>query len=155
MLKIRRYKTDDALTLRELFISTVHHINQRDYTQEQLCAWAPVEFDAVLWDTQLTLLNPYVVHLNGKIVGYADLQPDGLIDHFFCHYQHQGQGIGRFLMQHVLIKAQQRGIKRLHAHVSITARPFFEHMGFRVVKAQQVTVQEQTLTNYLMERPAW
>lgn len=37
-------------------------------------------------------------------------------------------------------------------HASITARPFFEKRGYRVVRAQQVERQGLYLTNYVMEK---
>jgi len=43
-------------------------------------------------------------------------------------------------------------LKRCYAHVSITAKPFFLHFGFNVVKEQQVNVWGVTLTNYVMEK---
>ncbi|MGL5364343.1 MAG: GNAT family N-acetyltransferase, partial [Plesiomonas shigelloides] len=39
-----------------------------------------------------------------------------------------------------------------YSHVSITAKPFFERFGFRVVKKQQVAINGQVLTNFLMEK---
>lgn len=43
-------------------------------------------------------------------------------------------------------------IKMIFAEVSITAKPFFEAKGF-VVKIQQVvTIREEDLTNYVMEK---
>ena len=39
-------------------------------------------------------------------------------------------------------------------HASITARPFFLHRGYRVVKKQTVRRQGIPLTNYIMEKPA-
>jgi len=35
---------------------------------------------------------------------------------------------------------------------SITAKPFFEKMGFSVVQEQSVSRRGETLTNYLMEK---
>ena len=37
-------------------------------------------------------------------------------------------------------------------HVSITARPFFEKRGYRVVKEQQVERRGIRLTNFVMEK---
>ena len=39
---------------------------------------------------------------------------------------------------------------RVTTHASITARPFFEQRGYRVVKEQQVERRGQMLTNYVM-----
>ena len=55
-------------------------------------------------------------------------------------------------MAHILAIGHQRGITRFYSHVSITAKPFFEHFEFRVVKEQQVAINGQVLTNFLMER---
>ena len=38
-------------------------------------------------------------------------------------------------------------------HASITARPFFEKRGYRVVKEQQVERHGVLLTNFVMEKP--
>ena len=38
-------------------------------------------------------------------------------------------------------------------HASITARPFFEARGYRVVRQQQVERQGVALTNFVMEKP--
>ena len=97
-------------------------------------------------------IQPFVAEVDGLIVGYSDVQPSGLVDHFFCHHEYQAQGVGRALMTHVFKQAGAKGIIRLYSQVSITARPFFEHMGFNVVNEQQVEVRGAILTNYMMER---
>jgi hypothetical protein len=42
---------------------------------------------------------------------------------------------------------------RLYTESSITARPAFMAMGFRVVMARTVTVRGCAMTNYEMDRP--
>lgn len=42
--------------------------------------------------------------------------------------------------------------KKIITHASITARPFFEKRGYRVVKEQQVNRQGILLINYVMEK---
>lgn len=152
MIKIRPYQSDDADTLWHLFFNTVRVVNARNYSQDQVEAWAPESFDISVWQNKMNDLQPFVAELNGAIVGYCDLQPDGLIDHFFCHHEYQGQGIGKALMNHILALADERGVSRLYSHVSITARPFFEHFGFLVMNEQIISVRGQELTNFVMER---
>ncbi|WP_245542684.1 GNAT family N-acetyltransferase [Psychromonas ossibalaenae] len=127
-------------------------INKSDYSTPQLKAWAPDSMDMFIWNKRMTDIEPYIAELNGEIVGYADLQNDGLIDHFFCHQAHQREGIGRALMTHILAQGKQQKIKHYFAQVSITAKPFFEHFGFKVVKQQLVEVRDQELINYHMEK---
>jgi len=149
---IREFRQQDAPILWALFYNTIRNINLRDYTEHQVKAWAPDEFDAQLWLKKMTAIQPFVAELDGVIVGYSDVQPSGLVDHFFCHHEYQGQGVGRALMTHVIKQAEAKGLNRIYSEVSITARPFYEHMGFTVVNEQQIEVRGATLANYVMER---
>ncbi|PJE54507.1 GNAT family N-acetyltransferase [Marinomonas sp. BSi20584] len=152
MIKIRQYQAKDAKALWHLFFNTVRAVNARDYAQAQVEAWAPESFDMTVWQNKMNDIQPFVAELDCVVVGYCDLQPDGLIDHFFCHHEYQGQGFGRALMNHILSLADERDASRLYSHVSITARPFFEHFGFSVMNEQRISLRGQELTNFVMER---
>ncbi|MHA2938947.1 N-acetyltransferase family protein [Vibrio sp. RC27] len=152
MIIIRDFKTEDIDVLWSIFFNTIRKININDYSQRQVEAWAPSKFDAELWEKRVSELNPYVAEIDGKVVGYADLQEDGVIEHFYCHHEYQGCGVGRALMSYVLEQAENRGIRRLYSEVSITARPFYEHFGFVTTKEQKVLVRSQRLCNFIMEK---
>ncbi|MCR9549800.1 MULTISPECIES: GNAT family N-acetyltransferase [Vibrio] len=152
MLSIRRYRAEDAPILWTLFYHTVRVINRRDYTESQVSAWAPSDFDLNSWQRTMDAIQPYIAEIEGQIVGYCDLQSNGLIDHFFCHHEYQGQGIGRDLMSFLFSQAKVKGIERLYSEVSITARPFYEKMGFTVKVQQRAEVRGETLTNFMMEK---
>lgn len=152
MIHIRRYQAGDEIELRKIFFHTIRNINIKDYSKEQVTAWAPDEFDATQWQERVSAINPFIATIDHHIVGYADIQPDGHIDHFFCHWQHQGQGVGKTLMQTILSQAKHNNINRLYSHASITAKPFFEHFGFTMVKQQSVEIRGQILTNFVMEK---
>ena len=152
-IKIRSYKPTDAATLRDIFFDTVRNINIKDYSQAQVEAWAPSDYDSNEWARKMNRIAPYVAELNADIAGYADLQQDGLIDHFFCHYKYQRKGVGGVLMQHIIGDAKTRGISKLYSHVSITARPFFEHFDFIVSTSQHVKVRGEELQNFIMVKP--
>ena len=100
----------------------------------------------------MNAISPFVAEIDGEIVGYTDLQEDGLIDHFFCHHKYQGKGVGRHLMEHVLRVGELQGINRFYSEVSITARPFYEKFGFKVAKEQTIEIREQKLRNFVMEK---
>ncbi|MDP5254699.1 MULTISPECIES: GNAT family N-acetyltransferase [unclassified Vibrio] len=154
MLMIRPYQESDAETLWSLFYHTVRTINRRDYTQAQVEAWAPAAMSMDVWRTTLQKKATYVAEQDGKILAYAVLQSDGLIDHFFCHHQHQRQGLGRTLMTYLETEASRKKIDTLYAAVSITAEPFFTQSGFEVIKEQIVTRRGQTLRNIVMKKTA-
>lgn len=150
-ISLRPFRPDDILTLFALFRGTVHRVNSRDYTSEQVAAWAPVEIDAARWAT-LTERFAVIAEVDGEVAGFADLEADGHIDRFFVHADHQGCGVGTAMVRAILNEAERAGIVRLFAEVSITARPFFERHGFVVLAEQQVMVRDVPLANFRMER---
>ena len=40
-IKIRKYKEADAESLAQIYYDTIHKICSKDYTKEQIEAWAP------------------------------------------------------------------------------------------------------------------
>ncbi|MCV5927066.1 GNAT family N-acetyltransferase, partial [Escherichia coli] len=86
----RKYKESDARALWAIFYHTIRNVNIRDYSQAQVEAWAPDNFDPEVWQRKMNSIAPFVAEIDGDIVGYTDLQENGLIDHFFCHHEHQG-----------------------------------------------------------------
>ena len=47
---IRRYEISDCKYVAELFYNTVHFINSKDYTEEQLNVWATGNIDLERWN---------------------------------------------------------------------------------------------------------
>lgn len=48
--------------------------------------------------------------------------------------------------------ARGYGVRRIDVEVSITALPFFEKQGYRVVKEQKAKANRLYLTNFVMEK---
>jgi putative acetyltransferase len=76
-MNIRHFQPDEELSLFEIYYSAIHLIAKPDYSEEQLNAWAPADLDRTLWTNRINSINPFVADLNGKPVGYADVQPNG------------------------------------------------------------------------------
>lgn len=49
-MQLREYQPSDCAQMTELFYQTVHSVNAKDYTKEQLDAWATGEVDLQAWD---------------------------------------------------------------------------------------------------------
>ena len=149
-MKIRKFKPGDEKELFALFFNTIRKVNIRDYSQAQVEAWAPddIEMDVVF--QKFRDIKPFIALKSNRIIGYADIQPDGYIDHFYCHHDFQGQGVGKQLFAMLEQTAREKDIRRMYSNVSVTARPFFEVMGFSVETEQLVEVGEQKLKNYRM-----
>ncbi len=151
-MNIRPFAIADEQALWALFRQSVHQVNKADYTPAQLLAWAPDDDNPQWFYQRIRDIKPYVLEMIGEIVAYADLQPDGVIDQFFCHPDWVGQGLGQRLFAYLQERASERGLTRLSADVSITARPFFERLGFVVLEEQEVELRGQRLINFKMQR---
>lgn len=150
---IRDYQADDAQDLANIYYNTIHSYNSKDYSQEQVNAWAPESsLEKTGWAKKFEHTKPLVATCDNLIVGFAEFEQDGHIDCFYCHHHWIGYGIGSALMNAIFEKAKQKKITRIYAEVSITARPFFEKYGFITVKEQTVVLRGVQLTNYKMEK---
>ena len=151
-IDIRRYRPGDLAGLIALFRDTVRRVNGRDYSPQQVMAWAPDEIDARQWRHRFDNKIVWVADLDGAPVGFVDVARDGLIDMLYVHADHQGKGIASLLLRTVEASARTRGLLRLFTEASITARPFFEHRGFRVIAPQRVMRWALEFVNYRMDK---
>ncbi|MFP3335411.1 GNAT family N-acetyltransferase, partial [Pseudomonas sp. SIMBA_064] len=81
-----------------------------------------------------------VAIIDHKIVGFCSLD-NGNIDLLFVHQNYLRQGIALKLYTQIEQVSRQKGKTRLTADVSKTAKPFFERVGFKVLKEQTVNVK--------------
>jgi putative acetyltransferase len=152
MVRIRRYRPEDAAELYALYRDTTHQVNGKDYTPEQCARWAPAEFDIGKWQDRLRARNPFVAVSGKEILGFGELENDGHIDFFYVHFQHQREGIGSVLHEAIEKEALRLHLPYLHAAVSVTAKSFFVRMGFAVVKEQNNVVCGAPAPNFLMRK---
>jgi len=75
-IKIRDVRADDAKAIMDIFRSSVRIIARRDYTQDQVLAWAPDEIDIAGWEGYATR-RAFVAEDEKGPVGFADLEADG------------------------------------------------------------------------------
>ena len=153
MIVVRGLRVGDEPALREVFVSAIREVAIRDYTPLQVDAWAPREVDHAAWALRMQGLQPFVAELDDRIAGYADLQPDGCIDHFYVAAWAGGQGVGGALMRQLLARAAELGLSALHSHVSLTAQPFFARFGFVVTEHRVVDVRGVEMRNAAMTKP--
>lgn len=143
---IREYRSSDCEELAGLFYNTVHTVNAKDYTKEQLDVWATGQVDLKTWDRSLQEHFSIVAVEDDTIVGFGDMDQTGYLDRLYVHSEHQGKGIATAICDRLEAAVQGNVV----THASITARPFFEQRGYKVVKEQQVERQGIFLTNFVM-----
>lgn len=174
-MNLRKYRSSDCPEMARLFYDTVHSVNRKDYTEEQLNAWADGNVDMEAWDRSF-LEHETIVAVDGEnIIGFGDMDENGYLDRLYVHRDYQGQGVATGIcgcleqwMQNKWKQerkaqnqdritgavTQHSGACRFSVHASITARPFFEARGYKAVREQQVQRKGLKLINYVMIKTA-
>ena len=148
------YRPGDLEELVRLFYETVHTVNPRDYTREQVDAWvpSPESVDREAWGQSLAAHYTVVARRGGEIVGFGDMDDTGYLDKLYVHKDFQGRGAASAITEALEGYAWGLGAAEVTVHASRTARPFFEKRGYRVVKAQQVERRGVLLENFAMAK---
>ena len=62
----------DCDELVKLFYQTVHTVNAKDYTKEQLTAWSPDNINSLEWNESFLKNYTIIAIDNDEIVGFGD-----------------------------------------------------------------------------------
>ena len=153
MSHVRPYTAADLPALLTLFRDTVQTVNLGDYTQTQVDAWAASALDTDRWAALLRTRHTRVcADDDGHLLGFANLEPDGHLDHLFVHKDHQRRGIGTLLLEAIEAIARREAMPILRTEASLTARPFFEAHGFALLAEQTVWAGGMAFVNFRMEK---
>ena len=100
-----------------------------------------------------------VAEEEGKIIGFGDMDRSGYLDRLYVHKDFQGRGIASAIcdtLESVVEENQKEAGDTAKncfiTHASITARPFFEKRGYRVIREQLVERRGEKLKNFVMEK---
>ena len=151
-LRLRPYEPSDAEATLALFRRAVHTTASADYTPVQLNAWAPADADPAAWASRRAVRRTVVAELDGRVVGFTDVDADGYIDMMYVDPSAGGRGVGSALLAWALEEAANEGAVAASTHASITARPFFEAHGFTVDEVRHPVRGGVTFVNYGMSR---
>lgn len=146
---IRKYIESDVNNLANLFYDTVHHVNAEDYSLEQLNVWATGKVDLDKWNQSFLEHYTVVAIDDDRIVGFGDIDQTGYLDRLYVHKDYLKRGIATAIcneLEEVVDTVQ------ITTHASITAKPFFEKRGYKMIKKQYVERSGIVLINYVMKK---
>lgn len=148
-MEIRKYVKDDLEKIINIFRDTVHKVNIKDYTKEQVVAWAHDSIDKRMWHKTLSEHYTFVAVNGDVILGFGDIADSGYLDRLYVHHDYLRQGVATLLC--TKLESMIDADLTIMTHASITAKPFFEKRGYKVVKEQIVERDGIFLKNYIME----
>lgn len=151
--KIRPLVEGDISEMQQLFRSTVLNVNLRDYTNEEVMDWASCGDDVAHWKDLLSQ-NCYIGAFDerDRMAGFSSMNKKGYLHSMFVHKDMQGKGVATQLLEEVEKMAVTYGVTEITSEVSLTARPFFERKGYKVVKSQKCRANKLMLTNFVMRK---
>ena len=134
-MRIRKGNPADIREMQLLFVDTVKNVCITDYNSEQIDVWASGIENLKRWQDILTKQFVLIAYDNEKITGFCTLKNGHYIDMLYIHKDYQRQGIAFKLFTSIEIEAKRLRQTQLVSDVSITAKPFFEKVGFRITRA--------------------
>ncbi len=146
---LRAYAPSDCKVISELFYETVHSVNIRDYSKEQIDAWADGNIDLKKWNESFLTHYTIIAEEDGSILGFGDITRDGYLDRLYVHKDFQRKGIASAICTEL---ENHINSGKITTAASITARPFFEKRGYITVRAQLVKRHGIFLKNFVMEK---
>src|SRR5699024_1446802 len=115
-VEIRKYQQSDSGKLADLYYNTVHTVNAKDYTKEQLNVWANGQLDLEKWNQSFQEHYSVVAFNNEIIVGFGDMDKTGYLDHLYVHVDYQGKGVATAICNQL----EQTVLGNITTHASIT-----------------------------------
>ena len=152
VIVIRRYHPGEEPAIWEVYFRSTHETNARDYHSELLDRWAPPDRDMDEWRERLAATNPFVAIVEERIAGMAEVDAAGMIDYFYVHPEFLRRGVGTRLMEEIEAQARRENLPALEAEVSLTAKMFFEALGFQVTEARENVILGHPAPNFSMRK---
>ena len=153
-MRIRAYEARDAGDLAALYRRSVETLGRRDYSPDQVAAWASRTPDAVGFHARLSDGRAVFVSVDDadRPQAFADLEPDGHIDFLYCAPEVAGTGAVNELYAAIEALARQSGMKRIHSEASEAALRFFLKRGFVKLYRRDLLIGSVAIHNYAVEK---
>jgi GNAT superfamily N-acetyltransferase len=133
-MKIRLFKDNDAEPLAGVISKSLREVNSKDYPseaiQEKIDEYSPSNIRRLSETKQILVAVD-----QDQPVGVAMLKGDA-ISGVFVLPERTRQGIGRSLMAAVEQKAREAGCESVHLSSSVTARSFYETIGYQNISKE-------------------
>ncbi|PJZ84740.1 GNAT family N-acetyltransferase [Leptospira harrisiae] len=151
-VQCRNGNKHDLFQLQDLFAESILNVCNKDYTEAQINKWTSGSKDGKRWEEIINQQLVIVAELNQSIIGFGTLDRQNCIDLLYVSSTYLRLGIAKQIYLRLEKDAIERDVKKLVSHVSITARPFFESLGFELVRENLIKRDDVELKNYTFEK---
>ena len=138
-IKMRKFKLSDLDTVRDLIHNTIDINYSRAYSAESIKYFKDYHNDKnILKDAK----EGYIIVLesNNQIIGTGTIIND-YITRVFVNPKFHKQGLGKLIMMKLQTKALSAGIKTVKLDSTLTAKKFYDSLGYKTIKKTFVKVE--------------
>jgi len=150
-MRIRFAKNEDAAAIARLRRSTILHINSKDYPEDVIEAWS-ARTNANSFKNHADNLKRWVAVENNKIIGFVEHDSKAELTRLYVHKNFQGKGVGSRLLCRAEESMKKLGHKKISLESTISAKPFYEAKGYKVIKKGFHTLQGKKALIYFMSK---
>ena len=130
MTTIRRYRPEDALATRKVFVDAVRIGAAGRYSEAERADWVPDPALPEGWSDWLAGHVTVVADEDGQVTGFFMLEADGYLNMAFVRPDRMGKGLADRLYTALLDEARAIGLTRLNVLASRYAQGFFRRHGW-------------------------
>ena len=145
-------KLQDLEEITSLFRNTINTVNTNDYSPQEIKAWSQGADCLENWKIRIDTHHFILAKDKNTLIGMASIDKNGYLDVMYVHHKYQSMGIASTLLSKSIEHAKSQGHKEITSDVSITAKSFFLHKGFEIIKPQLVLCRGVVLRNYRIKR---
>lgn len=147
-MELRQYLPSDCEALADVFYRSVHAIDRKHYSAEELDAWADGSVDVAEWNQAFLSRHTVVAEVDGVVVGFGDMDATGYLDRLFVLPEFQRRGIASALCDEL---EKSTRAQMVSVRASRVARTFFESRGYTVKARRWARRQGVDLEYFEME----
>lgn len=154
-VKIRKAEIKDMEAVNAAHRRSIREVCSKDYTSDQIEKWSDVTYSLDVWTNTVTNECCYVLEQDGEIYGFC---------HSKVHDEKKGEIVGLYLTPEIIGKGYGRKIfdkcvnyikdfnpKLIFINGTITAKGFYEAMGFQSKEEKLINIRGANVTIHYME----
>jgi len=135
---------------------SIIEICSKDYTPEQITKFSEVTYSSDIWKNSVNNDYHVLIEVNGVVEGmcHAGIRKDGNGEILGLYFTKKiaGKGIGREVVEMAFNYLEQFNPPKIVLTGTITAKPFYEKMGFVVIGEEMSEIRGTQLQCFKMER---
>ena len=133
-ITLRLAEPSDAPGIHEAHMTSIREICVHDHGKDEIKGWGYREMGN-RWDAHISNHEVWVIEQNGKVEGFSCLhklsEERSVIFGLYLTPKVISRGLGKSLMNIMLNKAKEQGVREIILNSTITARTFYYKFGFQ------------------------